>query len=130
MFFSPIANFEHFRLVPRTLALFANQFHVREELHFDDDGSVSLPGFAAPAGNVERKMSCGKAALMRFRSARKQVANAIERLDVSHGVRSRRAPDGRLINQNNLVNELFTLDLSQKWETLPSVPSFGCAGAF
>src|SRR5579863_1158657 len=48
-----IANFQHSRLVARTLALFANQFYVGEKLHFHRDRAVALTSLAPASRHVE-----------------------------------------------------------------------------
>src|SRR6266550_3901505 len=53
----PVAHFEHAAFKARPTAFFANQFDVRQELHFYRDDAFALACFAAAAGNVERKMS-------------------------------------------------------------------------
>ena len=37
-------------------AFFTNQLDVREELHFDGDGAVTLANFTAAARHIERKV--------------------------------------------------------------------------
>src|SRR5258708_22512966 len=104
---SPVADFEHLRLVSCAFTLFANQFNVGKELHLHRDRSIALTGLAPPAGNVERKMAGTEAALPGLRQRGEQIADHVERLNVSHGIRTRRPPDWRLIDQHNLLNELL-----------------------
>src|SRR5215469_11674048 len=103
---SAISDLKDFRLESRSLAFFADQLHIGEELHFHHDGSVSLASLAAPSWNIEREVSCGESALMRFRSRRKQITNPIESLYVGDRIRPRRSSDGRLVDQNSLVDVL------------------------
>src|SRR5712691_1097921 len=53
----PVAHFEHAAFKARPAAFFADQFDVRQELHFYRHDAFALACFAAAAGNVERKMS-------------------------------------------------------------------------
>src|SRR5467141_2841257 len=53
----PVAHFEHAAFKARPAAFFADQFDVRQELHFYRDDAFALACLAAAAGNVERKMS-------------------------------------------------------------------------
>ena len=71
MFLPVIANLQHLRLVARAFALLADQFDVRQELHLDRHCAVALAGFAAPAGNVERKVSGAEAALLAPRAGKR-----------------------------------------------------------
>src|SRR5215469_15720625 len=64
--FSAIANLENLWLVTRTLAFFADEFDVGEELHFDSNRPVALTGFAPAARNVEREMTSAEPALLGF----------------------------------------------------------------
>src|ERR1700681_1766607 len=66
---------EYGRFETGALAVIANQFDIGEELHFDCNSAVALAGFAAAAGNVERKMARSIAAPVGFRSLGKQVAD-------------------------------------------------------
>ena len=58
-----VADLQDAALVARALALLADQLHVGQKLHLHGDGAIALAGFAAPAGNVEREMAGGVAAL-------------------------------------------------------------------
>ena len=107
-----ITHVEHLRLVARAFALFADQFDVGQKLHFDGDGAVALAGFAASAGDVEREMSGGEAALLGLRQGSKQIADSVEGLDVGHRIRSRSAPDGRLVDQDHVVDEIVAFQFA------------------
>ena len=61
-----VANIQNAALVARALALFADQFHVGQELHLHRDRAIALAGFAAAARNVERKVARRVAALLGF----------------------------------------------------------------
>src|SRR5439155_22953522 len=111
-----IPYFEHLGLETLPFALFANQFDIRQKLHFNHHSSVTLAGLATSAWNVEGEVPCGKATFVGFWSARKQIANSIESFDVSHRIRSRRAADRRLVNQYDFVNKFVPRDLIQERE--------------
>ena len=49
----PIAHVEHAGFESRSFAFVADQFDIREELHFHRNRSVALACFATAAGNVE-----------------------------------------------------------------------------
>src|SRR5439155_441360 len=109
-----IPYFEHLGLETFPFALFANQFDIRQKLHFNHHSPVTLAGLATSTWNVEGEVSRGKAPFMGFWSARKQIANSIESFDVSHRIRSRRAADRRLVNQYDFVNEFLTSNFAQE----------------
>src|SRR5580692_11273912 len=96
-----VADLKHLRLVARAFALFANQFYVSKELHLHRNRAVALASLTAPSGNVERKMPGSETALLGLRQRRKKLADGVERLDVSHRIRTRRPPNWRLIDQHN-----------------------------
>src|SRR5688572_1531663 len=77
-----VLHLERAALVPRALALFANQFDIREELHFYRNRAVSLAHFAAPTRNIEGEMPRGISSPLRFRRVRERLADQVERFDV------------------------------------------------
>ena len=109
--FAVIAHFEHLRLVARALAFFADQFDVGQKLHFDGDGAIALAGFAAASGDIEREVAGGEAALLGLGQRGKQFADGVEGLDVGDGIGARRAPDGRLVDQNHFVDVVVAFEL-------------------
>ena len=48
-----VADVEDGGFVAGAAAVFADEFDIGEELHFDGDGAIALTGFAAAAGDVE-----------------------------------------------------------------------------
>src|ERR1017187_7035192 len=104
-----IPDVENAALEARTFALFAQQLHVGQELHFHRDSAIALAIFATPARDVERKMAALVAALLGIRSGCEDVSNYVEGLDVSHRIRSRGSADGRLIPQDHLGERLRLL---------------------
>ena len=61
-----VANVEHGSFVARSATLFANKLHIREKLHFHSDRTISLAGFAAASGYIEREMARAISVLLRF----------------------------------------------------------------
>ncbi len=84
-----IANFEDAAFEALAAALFANEFDIGKELHFDGDGAIALAGFAAPAGNVEGKMARGVAAALGVGSVRENFANGVEGFQIGGRVGAR-----------------------------------------
>src|SRR5579864_1255519 len=111
-----ISDFKHLGLESRPLALFADQFHIGKKLHFDDNRPIALAGLATPAWHVERKMSGSESAFVCFWSSGKQVTNSIECLDICDWIRPRSAPNRRLVNQNDFVDEFIAFNFTQKRE--------------
>ena len=86
-----ILDIENALLVARSFAFFADQFHIRQELHFHGHGAIALAIFAPPAWNIEREMTCRVAAALRLRSACEDFANQIECFHISDWIRTRRS---------------------------------------
>ena len=110
---SVIADGENLRLVTRAFAILADQFHVGQKLHFHGDRAIAGAGFAAAAGNVERKMSGGVAMLLGLGKGSEELANRIECLDVGHRIGARSASDGRLIHQLHLIKPLLAFEFAR-----------------
>ena len=102
--FAVVVNFEDGGFVARAAALFADEFNVGEELHFDGDGTVALTGFAATAGNVERKMTCGIAMTLGVGRIGEDFADGVEGFHVRGGIRTRRTADGRLVDDDDFLD--------------------------
>src|SRR5207245_1737995 len=105
-----IADFQNAALDARAAALFADQLDVREKLHFHGNRAVSLAGFAAAAGNVEGKMTGSIAAALRIRRVGKNVADSVESLQIGGGIRTRRAADGRLVDNDHFPDIRVAFD--------------------
>src|SRR6267143_39383 len=102
-----IANLEHPGLVTRSFALLADQLDVGEKLHLDRNRAVTLASLAAAAGNVEREVSRAETAFLGLRQRGKQIADRVKGLDIGDRIGARCTTDGRLVNQNNFIDELI-----------------------
>src|ERR1700750_141501 len=98
-----VTDRQYLRLIARAFALFTDEFDIGEELHFDGHGTIPLAGFTAPARYVEREMSSAESALLRFGQGSEEFADCVKRLDVGDRIRTRRAPDRRLVDEYDLV---------------------------
>src|SRR5260370_34700324 len=105
-----IADFQNAALEARAAALFADELYVREKLHLHGDGAVSLAGFAAAAGNVERKMTGGVTAAFGVRRIRKNVADGVEGLEIGGRIGARGAADRRLIDNDHFPDIRIAFD--------------------
>src|SRR6202044_1787621 len=108
--FAGKADLEHGVFEARAPAFFADEFDVGEELHFDGDGAVTLAGFATTAGNVERKMAGGVAAALGVGCVGEDLADRVERFQVGGRIRTRRAADGRLVDDYDIANFSVAFD--------------------
>src|SRR5260221_6353929 len=108
--FTMIVNFEDGGFVTRAATLFADEFDVGEKLHFDGDGAVALTGFAAAAGDVEGKMAGGVAAALGVGRVGKDFADGVEGFHVGGGIRTRGAADGRLVDDDDFLDEMVAFE--------------------
>src|SRR5438552_1637307 len=91
-------------------------------------GSIALAYLATAAWNVEREASGVVTARLCLACGGEDIADVIERLDIRYGIRSRRAPDGTLIDQNSIANPLDSaFDKSRSGSRIASVQCrFNC----
>src|SRR5690606_27033121 len=102
-YFSFIFYFQRFPVVPLAVTHFAWDIHVREEMHFDFDNSVSLASFAAAAFHVKAEAALFIAAHFRLIRLAKNITNIIENTDVRCRIGPWRPADRGLINLNHFV---------------------------
>src|SRR5580704_6445270 len=93
-------------LVARAIALLARELDVSKELHLHGDGAISFANVAATSGNVEAEAAGSEALAPRIGLRSIELANGVEGLDVGDGVGARRAPDGRLIDEHDIIEEM------------------------
>src|SRR5262249_54075316 len=108
---SAIPDLQHFRLEAFPLALLANQFHVGQELHFDNHRAVALASLAATAWDVEGKVPRRESALVSLGCPGKEFAYSVKSFDISHRIRPRRTPDRRLVHEHNFIYKLIPFNL-------------------
>ena len=101
-----VTNCERFRVVALSAADFTRYIDVRQEIHLDAPLAVALARLAAAALHVETESPGLISALARFRQHGVQLANRRENTRVRRRIRTRRAPDRRLINLYDLVDVL------------------------
>src|SRR6202011_4262267 len=102
-----IADLEHPGLVTRSFALLADQLDVGEKLHLDRNRTVPLASVAAAAWNVEGEVSRAETAFLGLGQRSKQIADRVKGFDIRDRIGARCTTDGRLINQNNFIDELI-----------------------
>src|SRR5438046_10136778 len=99
-----ISNFERLAIVAPAMTDFALDINVRQKMHFDLDQSAALAVFAATSLNVEAETPRVIAAHACGRKLCKQFANRGERTTVGNWIRSRRAPNCTLVNDDSFVD--------------------------
>ena len=99
-------HLERFAVVAGALAGFAGDIDVGQEMHLDLDHAVALAGLAPAALDVEGKAPRLVAAGLGLGQPREPVADRREGTGIGGGVRPGRAPDGPLVDVDDLV-EMF-----------------------
>ena len=79
-------------------------------MHLDGDDAVALAGFTPTALHVEGEAARSKAALARLGHHREEIADEREQPGVGGGIRAWSPPDRRLVDLDNLVDQLDALD--------------------
>ncbi len=107
-----VLHLEHGGLVAGAVAFFAGELDVGEELHLDGDGAVAFADVAAAAGHVEGERAGGEVLAAGVGLRGEELADGVEGLDVGDGVGARRAADGRLVDEYDVVEEVRAGELA------------------
>lgn len=108
--FAFVLDFEDAGFVAGAVALFAGEFDVSEKLHFDGDGAVSVADVAAAAGDVEGEIAGRVTAPAGFGLGGEELADGVEGLDVGDGIGARRATDGGLVDEDDVIEAVGTVN--------------------
>src|ERR1700694_1524010 len=115
---APVGDFESFLVVPLALADLAGDVDIREEVHLDLDDAVPLAVLAAAALHVETEAAGLVAAHARFRHLGEQLPNVGEDAGVGRWIGARRAADRRLVDVDDLIDEVQPGDLAGATRTV------------
>ena len=96
-------------LVAPAAAGVAGHRHRRQEVHFHHFKPGALALFAAAAGHVEREAARLEAAHLGVRGLLEETADVVEHAGERGGVGAGRAPDGALVDFDDLVYVLDAL---------------------
>ncbi len=88
----------------------AAHFHVGHKVHVDGQHAGAFTARAAPAGHVEREVARFQAQAARVRRGGERLADGRERVGVGGGIRARDAPDVRLVDGDDLVEQVDPFD--------------------
>ncbi len=119
-----VSHRQRFRIVAAAAAHFAHHIHVRQKIHFDAAQSIALASFASPALHIETEASWPVAAFARFRQHGKKIADRRENSGVRRGIRTRSAPDGRLIDLNHFIDLLRAQQFAMRGRLLHRTINF------
>ena len=104
-----VLDFQRFPVVPLALTDITGHVDIRQEMHLDLQDTAALAGFTAAALDVEAEPSRAVPAHLGILRAGKQRADISKHAGIGGGVGARRAPDGRLINTDDLVHPFHAL---------------------
>ena len=104
------ADGQRLRVEARTLAGFAQHFHIRQKAHGDGANALPFATGAASLAGVETETVGRIAACLGFQRVGKQLADDVPESDVGGRAGTRRLADGRLIDFEHAVNALKTTD--------------------
>src|SRR6266550_999042 len=105
-----VVDRQRFVVVAASAADFALHVNVGQEVHFDAALTFALTSLAASAGDVEGEASRLVSPLARFGQHGVEVANRRENAGIGCGIGARSAADGRLVDSNDLVDQLRSGD--------------------
>jgi len=94
----------------RPVAHIAGYIHIRQELHFNTQLPLPLAGLAATTVYIEGETPWFVPAHLALRHFGEQGADMVKQTSVSRWVGARRAPDGRLVDVDDLVQVLQPFD--------------------
>ena len=106
-----IGDLQGLLVVALPAALLARDINVGEKVHGNAQNAISLTCFTASALYVKGEASPVIAAHAGFRGLCIQLADIVKNAGIGRRVRTRRSPDRRLVNINNLINVLDTQNL-------------------
>ena len=110
MFLPLIANVARVAVIARATAGLAGHVDIGQEVHFDGDESVAFTLLATAALHVETETPRLIPPCARLGHPGEEIANGREEPGVCGRVRARRAPDGRLVDVDDLVEVIEPLD--------------------
>ena len=105
-----ILHLQRFVVVTAPAALVAGDIHIRQEVHLNALQTIALARLAAPAFDVETEAPHLVTAFTRFGEHRVQLANRRKNARISGRIRPRRAPDRRLVDLHDFVDEVQSLN--------------------
>ena len=100
-----VAYLQGLAVVALALTFLANHGHIREEVHLDKFHASALTGFATTALHIERETSGFVIADLGLGQLSEELADVVKHLGVGGWVGAWRAPNGGLVNFNDLVNQ-------------------------
>ena len=105
-----VVDLERFAVVALALANLAGHVDIGQEVHLDLELTVARAGLAPAAADIEAEAARTVAARLRVRGRGEEVADVVEEIRIGRGVGARRAPDGALVDADDLVEEFLALD--------------------
>ena len=107
-----VLHLQHGGFVAGSIALLAGQLDVGEELHLHRDRAIALADVAAASRHIKGEVAGGVSPALGLGLGGKELPDGVEGLDVGDRIGSRGAPDRRLVDQNDIVQPLRSLELT------------------
>src|SRR5262245_12372020 len=92
----------------------------RQELHLDVLEAVAVACGATPGACVEAECALCIGTLLCDRRAREALSNDVERTNVARGIGTRRAANGRLVDEHDVVDQLTPVKLAMRTRVVAS----------
>ena len=103
-----ITHFQRLAIITRTMTHLARHIDVRQKMHLDFDNAIAFARFAASAFDVKTETPRLIAAHFCLLGLAKDLTDNVKNAGVGGRVRTRRSPDGRLVNIDDLIHQLQT----------------------
>ena len=105
-----IVHLERLAVIALALADLARDVNIRQEVHLDLQQAVAGAGLAAAAANVEREAPGAVAAQLRVLRGGEKAADIVKQAGIRRRIGARRAADGTLVDIDDLVQILHTVN--------------------
>ena len=103
-------HLERLTVIALTLADLAGDVDIRQEVHLDLQQAVAGAGLAAAAANVERETPGAVAAQLCILRGGEKAADIVKQAGICRRIGARRAADGTLVDIDDLVQILHTVN--------------------
>ena len=101
-----VENLQSLTVVPCTMANLAGDINIRQKVHLNLEGSITLTGLAPSPLHIEGETPGTVTAKLCLRNFSKELTNLIPNSRVGGRIRPRCTTDRRLINMHDLIKPL------------------------
>ena len=108
--FSLVGDLQRFAIIAFAVASLADDVHRRQKVHLNFENAIALAFFAATTLDVEAEAAWLIATHLGGRQPSKEVADVVEHAGIRGGIAPRRAANGRLVDDDDLVQTLVAFE--------------------